>query len=108
MLSSMALYGMGQGPQGDQSQSQGGDESADDDQSSHPESTTDVAVRASAASARQCEQCGQSYQQVDKYLLPKQVPLKWARMRQTETGREPDGWECWGCEARGMSSNRSQ
>eukprot|EP00439_Symbiodinium_sp_Y106_P073523 s2186_g13.t2 len=94
MLGGMALYGAAVAD----TQSQGGD-SHDDDQSSHPEST-DLAMRnaATPAPAKQCEQCGQSYQQVDKYLLPRQVPLKWARVRQTENGREPDGWECWGCE----------
>ncbi|CAE7209196.1 unnamed protein product, partial [Symbiodinium sp. CCMP2456] len=78
-------------------ESQGDDShEGDDDRSSHPESGTDVAVRnpATPTPANKCYQCGQ----VDRYLLPKQVPLKWARVRQTEHGREPDGWECWGCE----------
>ena len=103
MLGGMALYGAAVAD----TQSQGGD-SHDDDQSSHPEST-DLAMRnaATPAPAKQCEQCGQSYQQVDKYLLPRQVPLKWARMRQTENGREPDGGECWGCEASVRSQTRN-
>ena len=51
--------------------------------------------------SKMCEQCGQAPGQVDRFLLPQQVPLKWARMRANPaTGvKEPEGNECFGCEA---------